>query len=325
MTENIWQKLKREHKPFMALAPLDGVTDYVFREIVAQTAKPDILFTEFTSTDGLFSAGHQKTAARFIYSKQQRPIVAQIWGTRPENFFKAAQFLAERDFDGIDINMGCPDRTVMKLGSGSALIKNTTLVAEIISATKEGAGKLPLSIKTRIGVKTIATESWATFLLEQKIDALTIHGRTAEELSKVPAHWDEIAKVVAIKNVVAPNTVILGNGDITNIKEAEVAHNMYGVDGIMIGRGIFTNPWVFDRAKKEHSVKEHLDLLLKHTKLYVDIYGDMGHFDTLKKFFKIYVNSFPGAKELKVQLMDTKNYEQVENLIAKWRIKELTC
>ncbi len=312
---NFWQQLKLDNKPFLTLAPLDGVTDFVFREIISETAKPDVLFTEFTNTDALFSKGYDRTIPRFKFSEKQHLIVAQIWGLNPENFHKTAKLIKDLGFDGIDINMGCPDRGVLRIGSGAAHIKNPTLASEIISATKEGAGELPVSVKTRIGVSSIVTESWAQFLLEQKLAALTIHGRTAKELSKVPAHWDEIEKVVKLRDQIAPNTVVMGNGDITSREEAVMAHTRYGVDGVMIGKGVFLNPWVFEKVPTEHTTHEYLELLLKHTNLYCDTYKENIKFDVMKKFFKVYVKSFSGADKLREQLMGTDNYEQVETLV----------
>lgn len=313
---NVWQELAHTSKPFLALAPLDGVTDFVFREIVAQTAKPDVLFTEFTNVDALLSKGYDRTIPRPRFSEIQRPIIAQIWGTDPKNFYTVTKLVKELGFDGIDINMGCPDRAVMKIGSGASLIKNPNLAGEIIAATRDGARGLPISVKTRIGINTVMTEIWMTYLLEQKLDALTIHGRTVKELSKVPAHWDEIAKVVKLCDQIFPDTIIVGNGDIKSRKEAVRAHEVYGVDGVMIGRGIFANPWVFEKTSKIHTYQESLCLLLKHTKLFCDTYPHPRAYSVMKKFFKMYVKAFPGADELKKQLMTTKNFSEAEALVT---------
>lgn len=313
---NVWQKLARSSKPFLALAPLDGVTDFVFREIIAQTAKPDVLFTEFTNVDALLSKGYDRTIPRLRFSQKQRPIIAQIWGTDPKNFYAVGKLIKELGFDGVDINMGCPDRAVMKIGSGAAHIKNPILAGDIIKAVRDGAIGLPVSVKTRIGINTLETESWMTYLLEQNLDALTVHGRTAKELSKVPAHWDEIAKVVKLRNQISPDTIVIGNGDIENRDQAVQAHNVYGVDGVMIGRGIFTNPWIFEKVHKKHTYQESLQLLLKHAKLFCDTYPHPRAYSVMKKFFKMYVKSFPGADELKKHLMATKTLREVEALIT---------
>lgn len=312
---NFWKQLALHNKPFLALAPMEGVTDYVFREVIAAAAKPDVFFTEFTNTEALCSKGYEKTIKQLKYSESQRPIVAQIWGIDPKNFYSVARMIKDLGFDGIDINMGCPVRDVLKLGSGASLINNPELAAEMIAATKEGAISLPVSVKTRIGVKSIVTEVWIRFLLEQKIDALTIHGRTAKELSKVPAHWDEIGKAVKLRDQYAPETVMIGNGDILNRQQAENAHTMCGVDGVMIGTGIFQNPWVFEEMPDEHTRRESLELLLKHTKLYAGTYLGERRFAAMRKYFKIYVRSFHGANTLLKQLMETKNFSQVEQCV----------
>ena len=312
---NFWQQLKLREKPFLALAPMEGVTDYVFREIITSAAKPDVFFTEFTNTEALCSKGYEKTIQQLTYSESQRPIVAQIWGTDPKNFYSVARMIKDLGFDGIDINMGCPVRDVMKMGSGASLINNPGLAGEMITATKAGADGMPVSVKTRIGVKEIVTEQWIRFLLEQKIDALTVHGRTAKELSKVPAHWDEIGKAVKLRDQYAPETVIIGNGDILNFTQAQNAHTMYGVDGVMIGTRIFQNPWVFEKKPKEHTSRESLELLLKHAKLYSDTYPGERRFVAMRKYFKIYVRNFSGATTLLKQLMETKDFSEVEHRV----------
>ncbi|MBU0535128.1 MAG: tRNA-dihydrouridine synthase [Patescibacteria group bacterium] len=311
---NFWKKLS---KPFTALAPMDGVTDFVFREIVCEIAKPDVLFTEFTPTDAIVSKGYNRVIGNLKYSEKQRLIVAQIWGIHPENFYKTAKLCKNLKFDGIDINMGCPDKNVVKIGSGAALINNKKLAEEIIKATKKGAGNIPVSVKTRIGFAEVVTENWISFLLKQDIDAISIHGRTAKEMSKGRADWDEIAKTVKLRDTLSPKTVIIGNGDVLSYKEVLEKSEKYGVDGVMIGRGIFSNPWIFEKTQNplSHSTEEHLRLLTKHTKLFCDTYRNEKDFNTMKKFFKIYVRSFRGAGKIKKQLMECKNHEDVERVV----------
>lgn len=292
---------------------MEGVTDFAFREIVSRyLPKPDILFTEFTNIDALNSDGFERTIPRFKFSKSQKPIVAQIWGTSPENFYKSAKLVESLGFDGIDINMGCPDRAVIKIGAGSALIENQSLVKEIIEATKKGAGKIPVSVKTRLGRKTIITNEWITFLLEQKIDALSIHGRTAKELSLSEVHWDEIKKAVEIKNKISPETIIIGNGDVKSYSEAVDKHKEFGVDGVMIGRGIFSNPWVFEKVVKTHTFEETKEVLIKHLKLCENEYTD-----EVKKFYKMYINNFNGASKLRAELMQTKSIDDALNILTR--------
>lgn len=306
---NFWKKLP---KPFSVLAPMENVTDFVFREIVSKhLPKPDVMFTEFTNVEALNSNGFDKTIHRFKFSKNQRPIVAQIWGVKPENYYKTAKMVVDLGFDGIDINMGCPDKAVMKIGACSALINNHNLAKEIIDAVKKGSKKLPISVKTRIGVKDVVTENWISFLLEQKIDALTVHGRTSKQMSDVPADWDEIKKAVLIKNKISPDTVIVGNGDVISQSEILEKHRNYGVDGVMIARGIFSNPWVFEKKIKEHKFEEYRKVLLKH----LELYDNTMHYEKLKKFFKMYINNFDGASKLRAELMATKSVKEALKLL----------
>lgn len=314
--KNFWQNLPR---PFLALAPMEDVTDTVFRQIIISCARPDVFFTEFCNCDGLQSKGRDKVISRLKYANREHPIVAQIWGTNPENFLKTAQEIKELKFDGVDINMGCPEKSVTSHGGGGSLINNPNLAKEIILATKEGAKNLPVSIKTRIGFKTIQTEEWISFLLSLDLDALTLHGRTVAELSEVPTHWDEIGKAVQIKKQMGKKIVIIGNGDIQSYQEAVEKSQQYGVDGVMIGRGIFHNLWVFDKSQQEHSFsrKERMELLLKHVELFDNTWGKSKNFSILKKFFKIYIANFPGALKLRAKLMETENLEQVSQVILK--------
>jgi len=312
---NFWQKLP---KPILILAPMDDVTDFVFREIISETCKPDVLFTEFTSADGLMSKGKDKVIKKLLFSEKQRPIVAQIWGTLPENYYKATKLISKLGFDGIDMNMGCPDKGVIKKNAGSGIIKDFNLAKEIISAVKQGCGKMAVSVKTRLGFDSVITNEWISFLLEQKLNALTIHGRIATEMSKNKANWDEIKKSVEIRNKIAPETIIIGNGDVKNYKQALEYSNKYKVDGIMIGRGVFSNPWVFEKDKHNHKTQEYISLLLKHTRLYVKTWKNTKNFNVLKKFYKMYVREFDGADLLRQKLMDCNNEEEVISVINKF-------
>jgi nifR3 family TIM-barrel protein len=314
---NFWKKLK---KPITALAPMDDVTDFVFREIISNIAKPDVLFTEFTSSDALFSKGHERVEKKLIFSEIQRPIVAQLWGSTPENFKKAANLIQDLGFDGIDINMGCPDRAIMSRNSGAALINNKELVEEIISEIRKGS-KLPLSIKTRLDKTEELTKEWISFLLSKDIDTLIIHGRNAKALYKGEADWEEIGKAVELKNKINPDIILIGNGDVKSYKEVEAKYKIYGVDGVMIGRGVFHNPWVFEKNEEliPHSKGEYIDLLLTHSKLFHEKWGETKNFETMKKFFKIYVNGFKGANLLRQKLMETRSYEEVSEVIGNFK------
>lgn len=318
MKNNIWQKLE---KPFFVLAPMDDVTDTSFRRHVAKYAPPDMYYTEFTNVEGLNSTGREHVLRRLRYTKSETPLIAQIWGLNPDLYEKAARDIVKMGFDGIDINMGCPESGVVKKGCCSALINNPNLAKEIIAKTKKGAdGKIPVSVKCRIGFGKIATEEWCGFLLDQDIDALIVHGRTTKEMSKVPAHWDEIGKVIKLRNDKKLKTAIIGNGDVLSREQGEELAKQYGLDGIMIGRGIFHNFWIFNKQQSEHNVKERMQILIDHTKTFIEDWGETKHFAILKKFYKIYASGFENAVELRVKLMECKTpeevYEVVNNFLA---------
>lgn len=312
---NFWEKFK---KPVLILAPMEDVTDTVFRRIVASCGKPDVFFTEFTSTDAMCSPGLKRVADRLKFDKSERPIVAQIWGSSPDKFREAAKIVAEMGFDGIDINMGCPVKDVTKTGACSALIKNPDLAKKIIDATREGAPNLPISVKTRIGFSVIETEKWVTTLLEQDLSALTLHLRTAREMSKVPAHWDEIAKAIKIRNKMKVKTLIIGNGDVKSRKEALNLIKKYKIDGIMIGRGIFEDMWIFNKKinLKEITSGERFELLKKHITLFDKTWKKTKNFNIMKKFFKAYVNGFNGASDVRVKLMNTSTPKEALEIIS---------
>jgi tRNA-dihydrouridine synthase len=313
---NIWRKLTTEKQPFFVLAPMDDVTDTVFRQIVAQTAPPDLMMTEFANADGWCSPGKEAIMTRLRFETPEQPLIAQIWGIDPANYRQMAADMVELGFVGVDINMGCPVRDMIKKGACSAMIQNPALAAEVISATKEGvAGKIPVSVKTRIGFNKIETEDWVGFLLEQGLDAITVHGRTKKEMSKVPAHWDEVAKAVKLRDKLAPETVIVGNGDVMNRAEGLQRAKETGVDGIMIGRGIFQNLFVFAEKQQPHSLQEMLGILKKHIELYRDTWGEQKPYEPLKKFYKVYVHGFDGAGSIRAELMQTKSYKEALELI----------
>lgn len=328
--QNFWKNLK---KPFFVLAPMDDVTDVVFRELVSEVAPPDVFFTEFTNVEGLQSKGREALLPRFKFTENQRPIVAQIWGKRAENYLKIAKELKEMGFDAIDINMGCPERTVIKNGCCSALIENRELAKEIIEATIAGSGGLPVSVKTRTGVSKVVTEEWIKFLLGFNLSAITLHARTAKQMSQGSADWEQIKLAVELRDQSGKDVKIIGNGDVLSREDGLRKIKETGCDGIMIGRGIFKNIWIFEpchselvsESKKEmpkqvrHDIQERIRILLRHLDLYEKEWGanKFGNkkFDILKKFFKIYISDFEGAAELRSQLMQTKNVAEVRNTI----------
>jgi tRNA-dihydrouridine synthase len=311
---SFWQDLPR---PFFILAPMEAVTDVVFRHVVAQAASPDIYFTEFTNASSYCSpAGIHSTRGRLTFTSDEQPMVAQIWGSRPEQFAQMSLGLKEMGFSGIDINMGCPDKSVVKGGAGSGLIKTPELAAELIAAAKEGG--LPVSVKTRLGYNaTDEWREWLTHILKQDVVNLTIHLRTRKEMSKVDAHFEMIPEIKKLRDEIAPQTLLTINGDIRNHTHGKELAEKYGVDGIMIGRGIFTNPFAFETTQKEHTRTELIELLNFHLDLF-DKYStelEPRRFEPLKRFFKIYIRDFPGASELREQLMHTKSTEEVRKLI----------
>lgn len=300
-------------KPVFVLAPMEGVTDTVFRQIVVSAGRPDLFFTEFVPINALFSKGQEKVLMSLKFTESERPIVAQIWGSEPEKFYQAAQILSKMKFDGIDINMGCPDKNAVKKGACAALIKNPKLAREIITATIKGSVGLPVSVKTRIGFKDIDTENWVTALLQTPISALTLHLRTASEMSKPPAHWEEISKAVKIRNKLKSKALILGNGDIKTLKEARDKCKKYGLDGIMVGRGIFENIWFFNESVEISKVlpQEKITLLINHLELFKKTWSDRKHFELMKKFVKCYVNNFNDASGIREKLMKTKSLDEL--------------
>lgn len=304
----------------MAIAPMANVTDAAFRIMLAKYGKPDVMWTEFVSCDGLMSEGRKNILIDLKFDKSERPIVAQIFGSKPENFYKTALLLQELGFDGIDINMGCPDRNVEKQGAGAALMKNPRLAKEIILETMRGAGKLPVSIKTRIGYNKNELTKWLPNLLETEPAAITIHARTRKEMSDVPARWEHIAEAVQIRNEYDKSknkTLILGNGDIANFADGLKKIKETGADGAMIGRGLFGNPWFF-RSSFTPTVEDKLNALVEHTGLFESLLVEHKSFDIMKKHFKAYVAGFDGAKELRIKLMATKNADEVKVIINEY-------
>ncbi len=303
--KNFWTSLK---KPILIQAPMEDVTDTVFRQIINKCGRPDIFFTEFTNVEGMCSRGRDKVGKRLIYKPNEHPIVAQIWGLDPKKYFETAKLIKTMGFDGIDINMGCPEKAVVKRGACGALINNHYLAKEIILAVQEGAGGLPISVKTRIGIKNIQTEEWIRFLLGLNLDALIVHGRTVAEMSDFPAHWDEIGKVVKLRNEMKLKTLIIGNGDVKDMKDALEKVKKYKVDGVMIGRGIFHNLWLYNKNIDPAKISdlEKLKLLIKHIALFDKQWGKSKNFSIMKKFYKIYISGMPDASEVRSKLMQFK-------------------
>lgn len=310
------------------------VTDAAFRSIIAKYGKPDIFFTEFTSADGLCnSKGRKALMINLKFSPKERPIVAQLFSANPEKMREAAKLVAKLGFDGLDINLGCPDRSIEKSGAGAALIKNPKLAREIIRSAIEGVkGKIPISVKTRLGYNKDELETWLPELLAEDVVAVTIHARTRKEMSLVPARWERIKEAVRIRNNLKSKVLILGNGDVWNVADAYKNIKETGADGAMLGRAIFGNPWLFAnlaRAKHEsqieHSeqsdeltIKSRLFVMSEHAKLFEKTFGKQKNFSIMKKHFKAYSNGFDGAKELRIKLMETNNSKEVEKNVKEF-------
>ncbi len=299
------------------------VTDASFRRIIAKYSRhggpgggPDVFWTEFVSADGLMSPGREVLRHDLGFSEGEHPIVAQLFGSHIEKMEGAARLCQDLGFDGIDINMGCPDKSIEKQSCGAAMIKFPELARAIIRAAKRGAPNLPISVKTRIGYNKNELETWIPELLAEDIAALTIHCRTRKEMSKVPARWEHVKEVVAIRDRMGVDTLILGNGDVRDIVEAKQKVAETGCDGVMLGRAIFGNPWLFDQARtdaaKAPSVKEKIRVMVEHTKLYEELLGGIKSFSIMKKHYKAYVHGFDGATELREKLMACENASEVE-------------
>ncbi|MDB5255002.1 MAG: tRNA-dihydrouridine synthase [Candidatus Nomurabacteria bacterium] len=356
---NFWQELRNKKEVFFTVAPMADVTDAAFRRLIAKHSRhgevgggPAVMWTEFVSANGLMSGGRKILQRDLEYAEIERPIVAQLFTSDPEKMEGAARLCAELGFDGIDINMGCPDKTIEKQGAGAGMIKTPDIAVSVIAAAKRGAGTVPVSVKTRVGYNTVDIENWISLLLKQDIAALTVHARTRKDLSKVPAHWEYLKEVVALRDKLAPHTVIIGNGDVVSIADGKQKAMQAGCDGVMVGRALFGNPWFFDESReisavlpqksifakipflknifqtkrkaaqstvKPITVEERLTVMVEHTKLFEELLGDIKSFSIMKKHYKAYCTGFDGAKELRLQLMEKAgNSADVEKLVKEF-------
>jgi tRNA-dihydrouridine synthase len=349
---NFWQKLP---KPILVLAPMADVTDRAFRSIITKYGKPDATWTEFVSADGLFLSPVRKLCQDFLdgaisteaflaqapaldggalvmdlmYTEAERPIVAQFFTSKPEMMRKAAHLAGKLGFDGVDINMGCPDKSIEKQGAGAGLIKNPKLAQEIIAAAKTGVAdagsNIPISVKTRIGYNKNELETWLPALLDAEPAVITVHARTRKEMSLVPARWEHVARAVAIRNErrakheKGSDTLIFGNGDVLDIADAQKKAGETGADGVMLGRAIFGNPWCFNHTLSRDSIplSERLNVMVEHTKLFEELLPHKS-FAIMKKHYKAYVNGWDGAKELRMKLMDAKDASEIELIISEY-------
>ena len=352
--KSFWQKLP---KPFIVQAPMEDVTDAAFRRLIAKYGKPDVMFSEFTSADGLVlapPAGQRALRKKLLFSEGEHPIVAQLFSAVPERMEKAARIAAELGFDGVDINMGCPDRAVEKSGCGAALIEHPALARELIRAAKRGAATaqhpfrtrrvlngwkepIPVSVKTRIGYNTDQLDSWLPELLAESPAAITLHARTRKEMSDVPARRCPNQ----YQGDTSMQTLIIGNGDVKDMAEARAKAAETKCDGIMLGRAIYGNPWLFSHSQecKNVSPEERLRALSEHLTLFDELLMDEVNPDappaptgasevgtptpdgrrgyaTMKKHFKAYISGWDGAKELRVRLMETDSVSEAQGVLA---------
>lgn len=312
MQSNFWEKLK---KPIFVAAPMSGVTDDAFRHMLLKHGRPDVFWTEFVSVDGLFSKSRESCLKVLNFSPEEHPIVAQIFGSNPSYFKKAAKEIEGFGFDGIDINMGCPDRSIEEKGAGAALIKDVNLAKQIIKATKEGAKKIPVSVKTRLGYNENQIAEWITPLLKENIAALTIHFRTRKEMYRSPAQWNLAKRIVKLRDLHSPETLIIGNGDVKTLAQAYELVKENKIDGIMIGRATLGNPWFF--SDKLPTTREKLKAIIEHAELF----NNPKQFNAMKKHFHAYAKEFIGARELRDRLMETKNYHDVKELVEEFILR----
>ncbi len=316
MTHGFWETIEA---PFFALAPMYDVTDAAFRRMIAKYSAPDVIFTEFVSADGLaHPEGREKLMHHLWFDESEHHIVAQVFGVEPKNFAKAAELCRTLGFDGIDINMGCPEKNIVKQGTGAALITDPHHARDIIDATIDGAGEMPVSVKTRIGFHIEDIDRWLPQVLEKEIAALTVHLRTRKEMSKVPAHWDLMPRVVQLRDAVRPEVKLLGNGDVTRVRQGHALIERYGCDGVMIGRGVFGKPWLFCADPVEKTVTEKLRIMVEHTQLFAELFTGVKNFAIMKKHYKAYVNGFPEASVLRAQLMDAPDAQAVADSVDRF-------
>lgn len=309
---SFWHNLPR---PFYVLAPMEAVTDVVFRHVVTQAARPDVYFTEFTNATGWYRAGDKAIGGRLVKTNDEAPIVAQLWGSDPEAMAAMSKHVAALGYDGIDLNMGCPDQSAVKAGGGAGMIRTPAVAAAMIAAAKQPG--LPVSVKTRLGYTYVDEwRDWLHGILEQDIAVLTIHLRTKKEMSKVPAHFKLISEIKKLRDEVAPQTLLVINGDIRDRAHGQELYDQYGIDGIMIGRGIFSNPYAFSTRTDKPTRNELIGLLRSQLDLFDTYQPQMGRpFETLKRFFKIYIRDFDGASDLRDRMMHMKSTDEVHAIL----------
>ena len=365
---SFWDTLQQ---PIIGLAPMDGVTDAPCRTMHGLYGRPDVVLTEFTNVEGLWR-GSDRIFRDFLYTPAERPVVAQIYGCRPEYFYKAAHVVCELGFDGVDINMGCPAKSIANRGGGAALIRLPETAKAIMRATQQGVRDwangqtledlemeperiqriremneerihiwgdsarierrlLPVSVKTRLGYDSIVITDWVRELLELEPAVISIHGRTLVQHYKGEANWDAIAAAAEI--VRKTDTLIFGNGDIRSLYQAAQRIRTTVVNGVLIGRSSFGNPWLFrkrDTLKKllnaginptlddlpdvMPSREERLLMALEHAHVHAKLKGEE-HYVEMRKHMGWYLGHFHGAKQVRNALVRINSLADVERII----------
>lgn len=307
-------------RPFLVLAPMEDVTDTVFRRVIGEIAPFDLNITEFVNVDGLQSPGRLATSRRLKFTSQEQPLIAQIWGKNPDNYHKTTQELVGMGFVGVDINMGCPIKAVVKNACGGGLIQHPDGAVEIIKTVQAAAkGRIPVSVKTRIGFKEYNPQ-WIETILKQNLNMLSVHLRTVKEMSSVQAHWELMKDIKRLRDEIAPNTVLVGNGDVENRMHGDTLSQKYGIEGAMVGRGVFHDPYasLYESPWPHKSRDEKLELYSRHIELFKNTWSDSDRrpIVTLNKFCKLYISGFDGAKELREQLMRCQSVEELVDKLA---------
>ncbi len=315
-SRGFWAELPR---PVIALAPVADITDAAFRLLIARLGKPDVMYTEFVSVDGLCSPGREHLLRHLRFDRSERPVVAQFFGSKPEHFRECAALAGELGFDGVDINMGCPVKVICKQGAGAALMSDPSLAVEIVQATIEGAGELPVSVKTRIGYTGITLEQWAKPLIEARPAAIVFHLRTKKEMYKPPAHWEVMPELVAMAR--GTGVLVIGNGDVRSLSQARELAAETGADGVMMGRAAFGNPWLFDpkRSVDDIDLNERLKIMQEHALLFKQVFAEAKRFIMMRRHLMAYASGFTGARELRVLLQNVNSPEDVTAAIESFR------
>jgi nifR3 family TIM-barrel protein len=297
--------------PIIGLAPMDGITDAPFRWITDIYGKPDIIYTEFVSVKGLI-LGKPAIQRMLLHHKTKTFTVAQFFGCEPEYFYQAALVALSKGFDGIDINMGCPDKSVFNRGGGAGLILQPELAKEIILSVKKAVeGRVPVSVKTRTGYRKHETKEWISNLLEAEPDFICLHGRTFVQKYSGQADWSQIG--IAADLAKKTKTKILGNGDIKSRIQALERIKEYNLAGVLIGRAALGNPWVFQGIIP--TTEERFKVLLEHCKKFVEFFPT-ADLSIMRKHLAWYVKDFPHAAEVRNQLMQVKSIDDVKKILS---------